>query len=319
MTPTFQPGKLSGTMALTLKLLAGSALLASFLACSSQAPSGATSSEPKPSPGGKLAASPKSGSQASLKFVVYGDTRDDHAMHRKLVAMILKENPKIVIQTGDLVRSGSDNGLWKIYDDITGEMRKQTLVYPARGNHDVGGTGYEERMTSPFTSGNKLYYSFDNGGCHFVCMAIDEVTKYDPESEQYKWVVKDLEAAQAAKAKHIFVYFHVPPYSIGAHGSDLDVRKTMCPVFEKYGVQAVFNGHDHIYYHTTRNGVAYVVSGGGGAGLYPCFKDKGVIAGDVYESVHHIVVVNVNGDEVKVSAIRDDGSHVDDFTLTPAK
>src|SRR5579862_9268658 len=61
----------------------------------------------------------------SLRFVVYGDTRDGHDMHRKLVALIMKQKPEIVLQTGDLVNRGSKEDLWKTYDEITADMRKQ--------------------------------------------------------------------------------------------------------------------------------------------------------------------------------------------------
>jgi Icc-related predicted phosphoesterase len=251
---------------------------------------------------------------ASLRFVVYGDTRDGHDIHRKLVALIMKQQPDLVIQTGDLVNRGSKEELWKIYDDITGEMRRKVPVYPARGNHDVGGPGYEERVTAPFSSGNKLYYSFDKANCHFVALAVDEHTSYGPDSEQYKWLVEDLEASAKRKPAHTFVFFHVPPYSIGSHGSDLDVRKTLCPVFQKYGVRAVLNGHDHNYYHTTRDGITYIVTGGG-APLYPVDPGKGAIPGDKYESVHNIVVCEVKGNLVAFTALREDGSMLDRFSL----
>src|SRR5579883_1260104 len=109
-----------------------------------------------------------------LRFVVYGDTRDGHETHRRLVALIMAQKPDFVIQTGDLVHRGSDAELWKIYDEITGAMRRQIPVYPARGNHDLGGPGYEERVTAPFTSGNKLWYSFEKGENHFIALAVDE-------------------------------------------------------------------------------------------------------------------------------------------------
>ena len=42
------------------------------------------------------------------------------------------------------------------------------------------------------------------------------------------------------------------------------------PLFERYGVQLVLSGHDHNYQRfVARNGVAYVVHGGGAASLYP--------------------------------------------------
>jgi len=248
-----------------------------------------------------------------LRFVVYGDTRDGHEVHRKIVALVVKQNPDFVIQTGDLVHNGSDTNLWKTYDGITGEMRKKIPVYPARGNHDLGGSGYEDRMTAPITSGNKLYYSFDKGNCHFV--SLDSMAPYKAGSSQYAWLEKDLAAAKG-KARHIFVYFHYPPYSIGSHGSDERIRQALCPLFIKNGVRAVFNGHDHIYYRTTRDGITYVVSGGGGAPLYPCDPGKGTLDDDKWESVHHIVVCDVNGDDVSLTALRVDGSLLDHITLT---
>lgn len=250
----------------------------------------------------------------SLRFVIYGDTRDGHDAHRAVVKLIMEQKPDMVLQTGDLVRRGSENDLWKIYDDITGDMRKKIPVYPSRGNHDFGGAGYDERLTISFTNGNKKYYSFDKKQCHFIALDIDEHEEYKPESTQYQWLIKDLEANK--KAKFTFVFFHVPPYSIGGHGSDLNVRAALCPVFQKYHVQGVFNGHDHNYYRTVRDGITYLVSGGGGAPLYPCFPEqKGAIAGDKWETVNHIVVCDLVGDTLKCSAIRKDGTEIEHFTI----
>jgi 3',5'-cyclic AMP phosphodiesterase CpdA len=258
-------------------------------------------------------ANPEAKAPDTLRFVVYGDTRDGHDIHRKLVARIMAANPDLILQTGDLVHRGSDESLWKIYDEITGEMRRKYPVYPAHGNHDIGGHGYEDRVTAPFTSGNKLYYSFDKGGCHFV--AVDSFSPYNPDRAQYKWLEKDLAQARG-KARHVFVYFHVPPYSIGSHGSDETEQRTLCPLFSRYGVRAVFNGHDHIYYRTKRDGVPYIVSGGGGAPLYPTDPSKGAIEGDKWQSVNHFLICDVVGDKVNVRAIRVDGTELDRFTLS---
>lgn len=248
-----------------------------------------------------------------LRFVVYGDTRDGNAMHKKLVALILKQKPDFVIQTGDVVSNADDPAQWKIYDEITGAMRKQIPVYPARGNHDVGGPGYEARVTAPFTSGNKLYYSFDKANCHFI--ALDNFSPLSPDTEQYHWLEKDLAAAQQ-RGKILFATFHVPPYGIGWHGSDLGVRQTLCPIFIKYGVRAVFNGHDHNYYRTLRDGVTYITSGGGGATPFPLDPRKGAIPGDRWALAFHIVVCDVEGDKVKLTALRFDNKVFDECTLS---
>lgn len=252
----------------------------------------------------------------TFRFVVYGDTRDGHDIHRRLVALIMQQKPDLVIQTGDLVHRGNQEDLWKIYDDITSEMRAKIPVYPARGNHDVGGPGYEARMTQRFASGNKLYYSFNKQKSHFICLAVDENSEYDSKSVQYAWLVKDLEAAQKS-AQNIFVFFHVPPYSIGSHGSDLAVRRELCPLFKQYGVRAVLNGHDHIYYRTVRDGILYIVSGGGGAALYEPDPKKGAIEGDVWKKLHHIVVCDVKGTTVTGTVLGESGETLDQFTYKP--
>lgn len=245
-----------------------------------------------------------------LRFVLYGDCRDGHEVHRKLIKLIQSEGPALVLQTGDLVHRDQPD-LWKTYDAIVAPLKAQAIIYPARGNHDLGSDAFDKRVPDSVGK-NKLYYSFSKANCHFVCLAVDEQIDYKPGSPQYNWLVKDL---KADKAQHTFVYFHVPPYSIGAHGSDPDVRAALCPVFEKYHVEAVLNGHDHNYYRTVRNGIAYIVSGGGGAPLYPTFPQRGAIEGDKWESVNHYVVFDVDGATVKGKAVRSDGTTLDTFTL----
>ena len=255
-----------------------------------------------------------------LRFVVYGDTRDGHNTHRRLVDLIMAQRPQFVLQTGDLVAYGGDKALWRIYDDITKPLRETGVtIYPSRGNHDLGGPGYEQRVpVTVASSGSKFYYSFDLGDCHFA--SVDCFEPNAPGTPQYRWLESDLAAAQKT-ARHTFVFFHVAPYSIGdGHGSDVKLRKRICPLFAKYGVRAVFNGHEHIYYRTTRDGVPYIIAGGGGAPLYGADPRNGAIKGDKWESVHHIVVCDVDGDKVTFRAIRENGSTLDTHTVTaPAR
>jgi 3',5'-cyclic AMP phosphodiesterase CpdA len=252
---------------------------------------------------------------ATMRFVVYGDTRTGNEMHRKIVALIIQQKPAFVLQTGDLVPFGGNPAFWATYDDIVAPLKKVAEIYPARGNHDLGGPEYERHVTCPFTSGNRLYYSFDRGNCHFV--AIDSFSPWAAGTPQYIWLEKDLAAAQH-HARHCFVFFHVPPYSVGAHGSSTLVQQTLVPLFRKYGVRTVFCGHDHIYYRTKRDGLTYVVTGGGGAPLYGIHKDQ-MEPGDVAESVNNIVVCDVRGDTLFVNALRSDGSSLDHFTVSAPK
>lgn len=249
-----------------------------------------------------------------IRFALYGDDRDGHDIHRKICGLIAAEHPDFVLNTGDLVKRGSEPDLWKIFDDITAPLRKQTEYIPVRGNHDFGDDAFETRFKLPVAAPGATYFAFNRGSCHFIGLDIDEHTEYGPDSAQYKWLVGDLDASKG-KYKHTFVFFHVPPYSIGRHGSDLSVRSALCPLFEKYGVDAVLNGHDHNYYRTTRNGIAYIVSGGGGAPLYDTDPSKGAIDGDKWEKVNHYVMFDVSGDSVRAKVVRVDGSVLEEFAL----
>ena len=97
------------------------------------------------------------------------------------------------------------------------------------------------------------------------------------------------------------------------------MRRILCPVFKNYGVRVAFGGHDHNYYHTTRDGITYIVTGGGGAPLYPCNKERGVIDGDKYLSCHHFLVCDVNGDSIRIQVIKVDGTELEHFSISAKK
>src|SRR5258705_299327 len=61
-------------------------------------------------------------------------------------------------------------------------------------------------------------------------------------------------------------YFHHPLYSDGrTHGSQVDVRVILEPLFVAHGVNVVFSGHDHVYERLKpQKGITYFVSGAGG-------------------------------------------------------
>jgi 3',5'-cyclic AMP phosphodiesterase CpdA len=61
-------------------------------------------------------------------------------------------------------------------------------------------------------------------------------------------------------------YFHHPLYSDGRrHGSSVDLRVVLEPLFVKYGVSVVFSGHDHIYERIKpQKGITYFVNGSSG-------------------------------------------------------
>jgi 3',5'-cyclic AMP phosphodiesterase CpdA len=256
-----------------------------------------------------------------FKMAIYGDTRSDpahgdgpHQVHRHIVNQVMTFSPSLVLQTGDLVNRGTQPEEWQIFDDITAEMRQTVAYYPARGNHDVepGGDNFQRRVTHPILSGNKLYYAFEKENVHFI--AIDTEQSLNETDEQYRWLEDDLQKAAAA-GKVIIPFFHKAIFSIGIHGSNMVLQTILHPLFVKYGVKVAFQGHDHNYYHTRRDGITYIVTGGGGAPLYPDRNRALAIEGDVFEKVHHFCIADVYQDRIEIAVYREDLSQIEAFTI----
>jgi hypothetical protein len=93
----------------------------------------------------------------------------------------------------------------------------------------------------------------------------DTAPGWQPGSQQYAWLEKALAEAQRDKA-FTFVMFHAAPYTSGIHGrpaglddksnfsSGLPLRE-LTPLFLKYGVDAVFSGHDEMYERSVVEGI----------------------------------------------------------------
>lgn len=92
------------------------------------------------------------------------------------------------------------------------------------------------------------------------------------------------------------------------------------PLFERYGVDLVLNGHEHAYQRFAQRGVSYIVRGGG-ADLY---EIEGCAPGAPRlrasdDDTHHFVTIEGNGERLMVTAIASNGSVLDSFELTAAR
>ncbi|MEI6511801.1 MAG: metallophosphoesterase [bacterium] len=246
-----------------------------------------------------------------FRFIAYGDTRDGHKVHQEIINQMIQLHPKFVISTGDLVNDGSEPALWTKFDKITGELRKTTPYYAALGNHDIGGEGFATRKLRPKNSGTEMYYSFDEGKLHFICLDTQQSIK--PDSKQYKWLESDLKSAKS-RGKFIIPFFHVAVYSVGGHGSSSSLQTILVPLYKKYGVKLSFQGHDHIYYRTLREGTTWVVTGGGGAPIYPIDMTK-AIPGDIGATANHFCQCDVYSDKIVVTVYTPTLKKIDEFTI----
>ncbi len=208
----------------------------------------------------------------SFTFIVYGDTREQvplfTQMERyKLVAdrIAEEENVSFVIHTGDLVCDGSNLTRWDVFFDAGRAMLANTTLYPVLGNHEDNHTNYYDAFGVP------EWYSFDCGNAHFTVLDSNDWAM-PHMTEQTAWLRNDIDGDATWK----FVIFHHPPYSSDERhwGGWTSFRDYWEDIFINNSVDAVFNGHVHVYERYEEKGVQYVVLGCGGAPLYSLAEGK---------------------------------------------
>lgn len=250
------------------------------------------------------------------RFAVYGDTRTRHDVHRQVIDTLVKQGiPDFVLHTGDLVENGNDNSLWPIFFDIEKELLRQTVFFPALGNHERNAHDFFEffQATSP-------YYSFNWGNSHFIVLNSDignaAPTARQREAfwaEQTRWLEEDLQNSQSADYR--FIVAHHPPFTAVTSRQGGNPHMTaLVPMFEKYHVSAAFFGHDHNYQHYLKNGIPYLVTGGGGAPLYDVDKPPADITQMVVK-IENFLTVGVQGKNAHIEAIAIDGKKLDEMEI----
>jgi len=270
-----------------------------------------------------------------FKFIVLGDSGwgDPLSDAQALIAQrISAEKPALVIHTGDLVYPlGSFEYYQRNYFNYYAPTMCSTPFFPSPGNHD-----YDAPNATPYLAIHSLptegvppgdagrYYSFDWGNVHFVSIDAHQSLNraVNAGGPMLKWLENDL---RTTRQFWRIVYFHYPPFATGNNVGDKEstwVRTYMVPLFDAYGVQLVFSGHEHSYQRSvpmrkssfvgSAVGTNYVTSGGGGAILYPV-PTLPIVA--FARSAYHYLSVDVQGTKITIRSIRQDGVELDNYSI----
>lgn len=251
----------------------------------------------------------KDASFNSFTFVAMGDHRSQPVPHTAVAQRIKAIDPEIIIETGDLTADGDIYHLWDTeFFTPEKDVLPRSCLFPAIGNHEHSMSNYLDIFYLPTeSSGTERYYSFDYANAHFIML--DTTINFLPGSAEHNWLKSDLEANRLKK--WIFAVCHYPPYSSCAvRGSDLNVRGAFSTLFEQYGVDIVFSGHNHGYERSWVNSVYYIVTAGGGAPLYPNGYNFWT---QFSASEYHCCKITIRDDILEGEAILPDGTVLDSF------
>jgi len=244
----------------------------------------------------------------SQPIVIYGDSRTGHQTHQKIVDEIIKIKPSLVFHAGDLVEDGLIPDQWASFNEITSDLIKIAEFYPVLGNHENNSSLYFDNFVLP---NNERWYSVEKDNLHFI--VLDSNSDCSIDSEQYLWLEDDLKNI-STNIKFAIAIFHHPPFNTGSHDEDeKGLRQSIVPLFKKYGVDIVFNGHDHDYERSLYNDIYCIVTGGGGAPLYDQVRTSPY--SQLFIKTHHFCKLSLVDGQLIIEIYDIDSHLIDNFII----
>ena len=264
--------------------------------------------------------------ESDFNFVAAGDLGCGHEALNTF-SMMKSMKPELYLGLGDYSYQTSID-CWVNIINSVGKAFKITL-----GNHDTEGQLLKAYMDK--FKLEKQYYSFNYRNAHFIALS----TQLDQggEIEQLKFLISDLLITKANKnIDWTIVFFHRPFYS--ANAADItNMRRTYHPVFDKFGVDLVLQGHSHNYqrsyplhYNNVRHsepiisdkeqfqyhdplGTIFLIVGTGGESVKSLNK-KPFLA-STYEG-YGCINVEIKGKSMNVEYYSDSNNPIDKFSIT---
>ncbi len=221
-----------------------------------------------------------------------------------------------VLHAGDLVETPNAY-YWNPWFSSFGRMLLAAPFLPVLGNHEKNSITYYNAFAHPpgAGQGGERWWTLRWGD--IIVVGLDtSVNRADQILEQQAYVRAQLAGPERWK----FVIFHHPVFTSDAYYSNDDsYERIYHPIFVEAGVNLVFNGHAHNYERIERDGVTYLVLGGGGATptkLAPTRVDGSVVA---MEGRNFYARVSVSPSGICVEVVSVAAATDTRFVPTPAR
>ena len=242
----------------------------------------------------------------SVKFLVLGDTGTGDRAQNEVANQAWKSHQvfpyEFAIMLGDNIYGSErpQDFALKFERPYKAMLDANIPFYAALGNHDDP----NQRYYKPFGMGGQRFYTYQKKDVRFYVLDSNYMDK-----DQQAWLEKEL---KESNAKWKIAYFHHPLYSSGAtHGSEVDLRAIVEPLFVKYGVNVVFAGHEHFYERLKpQNGIQYFTAGGSAKLREGNIRRTGMTARG-FDTEQSYMVVEIDGDVLRFQTMSRRGKIVD--------
>jgi hypothetical protein len=258
-----------------------------------------------------------------VTFVLYGDTRftqresANAPARRALVAGIAGEKPAAIFIGGDLIDRGDHPDDYATYASETAEWsRRKIPVFPALGNHefvDCRPTREDspclENWWAAFGALRPWRWYSVAIGESLLALVLDSDSSLKPGSAQRAWLERQIRDAGAdARVKFILLLLHYPPVRdpIFPRGRDEEqVQLYLSAAAPALRARVLVVGsHIHNYERFERDGVVYLVSGGGGAKPRPVLRMSGELSQLRTPVNFHYLRMTLIGDRLAGTMVR---------------
>ncbi|MBR5228979.1 MAG: fibronectin type III domain-containing protein [Firmicutes bacterium] len=273
----------------------------------------------------------------SITFMYMGDiqpvndTKAEYAAWEKLTETAYQLNPEINfgILGGDIVGSGISLEQFDVFRESAESVFSEIPLMAVNGNHEsnFAGSGKPELYLDVFSlpengpeGFKEEFYSFDYGAdCHVTGLNSwvysGEQGLSDAQLDAIdRWVEKDL-ATSSAKWK--VVVLHNPVYAVHSDTTADLIKVNWAPLFDKYGVDLVLEGHQHVYSRRSPieegkvdygNGITYIM-GVSGSKFYDS-ADETRAEKTVYNTSNY-QLIKIDGDTMTVQSMDASGNEFD--------
>jgi acid phosphatase type 7 len=236
-------------------------------------------------------------------FAIISDTHIgmQESVYIAFIRAVEEEKIHTIIHTGDVINRPGDLMQWARFVQITGAGK---TVHVAPGNHDIDD---KESLATFLKYFPEAYHSFSDGDTLFIILNSElPGQKSRIAGEQLAWLKTELDR----RFRYKFVFLHEPLFPVVTlHGLDRHkaARDQLHQLFVQTGVSLVVAGHDHLYDRNVRDGITYVIAGGGG-GVMAFFLKNG--------DFHHYIFSRRNHDGYLFTVRDVDGNTRDQFSIS---